>query len=107
MKKTDWEYTLDTVRARLSETPRTQAELEALTGIDRRTIRLAIHDLREQGFKICSGNSGFWVWNGVDDSWTKTKMTIIRKAASTFRLINAIKSHEATEGQISFEEVSV
>lgn len=105
MKKTDWEYTCEIVRGWLSETPKTQAELEALTGIDRRTIRLAVHDLRAKGYKICSGNRGFWMWDGKDDSWQKTKTTIIRKGASSLRLIYMIAKAEKEEGQITFDDL--
>lgn len=106
MKKTDRDYLKDTVRAWLSvETPRTQAELEALTGINRREIRALIRELRIDGMKICSGNAGFWVWNGEDASWSRTKTSIARKAAHTFELLNAIKRAELNEGQITFEEV--
>lgn len=106
MRKTDIDYICDTVKAWLSTEPKTQAELEALTGIDRRTIRLAIRELRMQGVKVCSGNSGFWMWDGEDASWAMTKKTILRKAVHTFELLNAIKANERDEDQIFFEEVS-
>ena len=92
MKKTDMDYMKDTIRAWLSvETPRTQRELEALTGIDRREVRRIIRELRSDGVK--------------DASWSKTKTTIARKAAHTFELLNAIKREELLEDQITFEEV--
>ena len=106
MQKTDIDYLKDTVRAWLStETPRTQRELEALTGIDRRDVRKIIRELRIDGVKVCSGNAGVWIWNGEDTSWSKTKTAIARKAAHTFELLNAIKRAELLEDQITFEEV--
>lgn len=107
MQKTDIDYLKDTVRAWLStETPRTQRELEALTGIDRRDVRKIIRELRIDGVKVCSSNAGFWIWDGEDASWSKTKTTIARKAAHTFELLNAIKRAELLEDQIIFDEVA-
>lgn len=106
MKKTDMDYYKDTVRAWLStDTPRTQRELETLTGIDRREVRRVIRELRMDGVKVCSSNAGYWIWDGEDASWSKTKTTIARKAAHTFELLNAIKRAELLEDQITFEEV--
>ena len=107
MKRNDMDYLKGTVRAWLStDTPRTQKELEDLTGIDRRDVRKIIQELRLEGVKVCSGNAGYWIWNGKDDSWHRTKMTIISKAASTFKLANAILKAEHMEGQMTFSEVS-
>ena len=82
---TDWEKRCDAVLSALwlAKEPKTQEELEQITGIDRRTIRYAIGDLRDQGHKICSGNQGYWLWDGQDSSWRKTQLTIWRKALNT------------------------
>ena len=107
MKKSNKDYLKGTIRARLSEdTPRTQKELEDLTGIDRRDVRRLIQELRIDGVKICSGNAGYWIWNGKDDSWHRTKLTIIAKGTGAYKLVNAIMRAEKNEGQITFEEVS-
>lgn len=103
MKKTDLEYYKECVTICLSRTPKTQKELEDLTGIDRREVRKIIRELRIEGMKICSGNAGFWIWDGKDDSWERTKRAIIRKAVSGFELMNAIKRNEANEDQLSWE----
>lgn len=108
MKKSEIDYLKGTVRSWLStDTPRTQKELEDLTGIDRRDVRRLIRELRIDGVKICSGNAGYWIWNGQDESWHRTKLTIIAKGTSTYKLVNAILRAEKNEGQMSFfEEVS-
>lgn len=105
MKKTETDYLMDTVRAWLStETPRTQKELEALTGIDKRDVRRLIGLLRDRGVKICSGPSGFWIWDGKDASWSMTQRTMRRKAISML-----IRAHRmgavALEGQMTIEEL--
>lgn len=102
----DFEYIVDTVRAWLTTTPKTQKELESITGIDRRIIRRAIRQLRMDGLKVCSGNDGYWIWNGEDSSWEMTKATIVKKAAHTFELLNAMKAHEGDDDQLTFGEVS-
>lgn len=103
MRKSDTDYLKDTVRAWLTTTPKTQAELEALTGIDRRDIRRIVRELRIDGLKICSGNAGFWIWDGEDASWERTKKQLLRKGANTLELFYAIANNEKHEGQLTFE----
>lgn len=104
--RNDFDYIVDTVRALLTTTPKTQKELESITGIDRRIIRRAIRQLRMEGLKVCSGNDGYWIWNGEDSTWEMTKATIVKKAAHTFELLNAMKAHEGDDDQLTFGEVS-
>lgn len=86
------------------DTPRTQRELETMTGIDRRQVRDIIGLLRDDGIKICSGNKGFWLWNGKDDSYEKTMATMRRKSISTLRRL-ARMGALPLEGQITIAEL--
>lgn len=86
------------------DTPRTQRELEALTGIDKRQVREIIGLLRDDGIKICSGNKGFWLWNGEDDSYLKTQASMRRKAISTLRRA-ARMGALPLEGQITIADL--
>lgn len=56
--------------------PLTSKELQYLTGYSDVYLRSMIRELRIDGEKVCSGTEGFWLWNGVDDSWNHTKNQI-------------------------------
>lgn len=99
------EYIKETVRAWLTTTPKTQKELARLTGEHPRRVRMAIGLLRDEGVKVCSGNQGFWLWNGEDESWTRTKSTIKKKALSSLKRYYRMEGLPL-EGQITFEEVA-
>lgn len=103
MKKMD-DYMLDTIRAWLShDTPRTQKELEALTGIDRRYIKQAIRDLRLEGLPICSGNEGYWIARS-EDELNRTKARLWHEINERITLAQAM-SMRPLEGQLVMEEV--
>lgn len=102
--KNDLNYIADSIRAWLSTTPKTQCELARLVRQHPRTVRKAIGVLRDNGVKVCSGPAGFWIWDGEDDSWSKTKRTIRKKAISTLRRYYAMEGLPL-DGQISIEEV--
>ena len=48
----------------------------AVLNIKPRQLQQAVHDLRMDGVKVCSGDQGYWIWDGVDDSWNHTKNQI-------------------------------
>ena len=48
----------------------------ALCRISSRELQNAVHDLRMDGVKVCSGDDGYWIWDGQDDSWNHTKNQI-------------------------------
>lgn len=92
------------VMSRLSAEPKTQMDLEALTGIDRREVRRIIGLLRDDGVKICSGTLGFWLWDGVDGTWAKTQATIRRKAISSLQRAEKMGALPI-EGQMTLAEL--
>ena len=103
MKKMD-DYMKDTIRAWLShDTPRTQKELEALTGIDRRYIKQAIRDLRLEGLPICSGNEGYWIARS-EEELSRTKARLWHEINERILLVQAM-SARPLEGQMIMEEV--
>lgn len=103
MKKMD-DYMKDTIRAWLShDTPRTQKELEALTGIDRRYIKQAIRDLRLEGLPICSGNEGYWIARN-EEELSRTKARLWHEINERITLAQAM-SMRPLEGQMIMEEV--
>lgn len=102
MKKMD-DYMLDTIRAWLShDTPRTQKELEALTGIDRRYIKQAIRDLRLEGLPICSGNEGYWIARS-EEELNRTKARLWHEIGERLALVNAMSGYPL-DGQLTIED---
>lgn len=103
MKKMD-DYMKDTIKAWLShDTPRTQKELEALTGIDRRYIKQIIRDLRLEGLPICSGNEGYWIARS-EEELNRTKARLWHEIGERILLANAMDMRPL-EGQMIMEEV--
>lgn len=97
MKKMD-DYMLDTIRAWLShDTPRTQKELEALTG-----IKQAIRDLRLEGVGICSGNSGYWLARNSEEL-ASTKRRLWHEIGERLALVNAMSGYPL-DGQLTIED---
>lgn len=102
MKQID-DYMKDTIRAWLShDTPRTQKELEALTGIDRRYIKQAIRDLRLEGVGICSGNSGYWLARNSEEL-ASTKRRLWHEIGERLALVNAMSGYPL-DGQLTIED---
>lgn len=103
MKKTDRDYLKDTVRAWLSvETPRTQVELEALTGINRRDVKRAVRELRLQGVKVCSSNRGYWLARD-DAEVDRTRARLWHEIHERLELVYAMSNY-SLEGQMTMLE---
>ena len=104
MKRMD-DYMLDTVRAAITRSPKTQKELEAQTGIDRRYIKQAIRDLRLEGLPICSGNEGYWMARS-EEELASTKRRLWHEIRERLALANAMSGHPL-DGQLTFEDYKV
>ena len=78
--------------------PMRAKEFKALLGIDPRELREVVRDLRMEHVKVCSGDKGYWLWNGHDDSWHRTKARIRSQAAKEHLLLMAM-DNDALEGQ--------
>lgn len=75
----------------LTFTPRRSTELQRMTGYTDIEVRDSIRNLRLNGLAVCSGNKGFWLWNGKDDSWRHTKNNIKSRAKKLIELYNAME----------------
>lgn len=63
----------------------------AVLNIKPRQLQQAVHDLRMDRVKVCSGDQGYWIWNGQDDSWNHTKRQIqsrIRKLSQMYHAMD-------------------
>lgn len=94
-------YQANVVLGHLSQRPRKSAELQRITGYSDVEIRQLIRELRLNGHPICSGQKGFWVWNGTDDSWEHTKNNIKSRAKQLMDLYRAMESIRGND-QVSF-----
>lgn len=74
----------------LSKTPIKSSQLGAIMGTKDAETRAIIRELRLKGVKVCSGSEGFWIWNGVDDSWNHTKNQIKSRIKSLYVLYKAM-----------------
>lgn len=79
-------------------TPMRAKEFKKLLGIDPRELRDVVRDLRLDGVKVCSGDKGYWLFNGNDDSWNKTKARIKSQALNELKLLAAMDG--VVDGQI-------
>ena len=61
------------------------------TGFEKKQLRNAIRELRLAGFKVCSGNNGYWLWDGKDDTWNHTKAQIKSRRYMLDQLIKAME----------------
>lgn len=93
MKNSDMDYMKDTIRAFLSkETPRTQKELELLTGIDRRDVKRIIRALRFDGVQVCSGNAGYWLARNYDEV-SRTRQRLWHEVYERLALLSAMNRY--------------
>lgn len=81
--------------------PMTAKEVETIMGIKPRDLRDIVRDLRMAHVKVCSGDAGYWLWDGKDDSWSRTQARIKSHAKREFELLKAM-SENALEGQQEF-----
>ena len=69
----------------------------ALCNISSRDLQNAVRDLRLEGMKICSGDKGYWLWDGKDDSWSHTKAQLKSRIGKLYQLLSAMEGN--IEGQ--------
>lgn len=81
----------------MDSVPLTAKEIEGLTGTDPRGLRKIVRELRMEHIKVCSGDEGYWLWNGKDDSWSRTKARIRSQAKREFELLKAME--DVLDGQ--------
>lgn len=82
-------------------TPIKTKPLCAYLQITPRELQIAIRDLRLQGVKVCSGNGGYWLWDGQDDSWAHTKSQI-KSRAIKLNILVAAMDRTGIDGQESW-----
>lgn len=85
------DYVADVVLSVLTTQPTNVKEIRALTGLKDLEIRQAVKRLRLAGHKICSGKPGFWIWDGVDDSYSHTIKRILAHAYSEIEIARAMQ----------------
>ena len=71
--------------------PLKTGQICAICNISARELQHAIRDLRMDGVKVCSGDKGYWIWDGKDDSWDHTKNQIksrIKKLSVMYTAMN-------------------
>ena len=83
----------------LTTEPITQRQLADTIGCTTAQIRIAIHNLRMDGEKICSGGDGVWLWNGEDDSWAYTRKQLRSRAKSLLKLCRAMDMTHEGQGK--------
>ena len=93
-----------TGESRNCEGAKKATRLQELTGLDKRALRIAIRELRLRGYKVCSHNPGYWLWDGKDDSWRHTKSHIKSRLRSMLELWQAMEN-APVEGQEQMELV--
>ena len=71
----------------------------AVLNIKPRQLQQAVHDLRMDGVKVCSGDQGYWIWNGQDDSWNHTKNQIKSRIKKLSKMYHAMDGTQI-DGQI-------
>lgn len=78
--------------------PMRASQFETITGIKPRELRLIVRDLRMDGVKVCSGDPGYWLWDGKDDSWSRTKARM-RSEQKRLNEVLAAMDGQPLEGQ--------
>lgn len=96
MKESKKEIVLTQLKL-MDSVPLTAKEIERLTGADPRQMRHIARELRMEHVKLCSGDKGYWLWNGKDDSWNRTKARIRSHAKREFELLRAME--DVLDGQ--------
>lgn len=73
-------------------------EIIKATGYGRRDIMYAVRSLRMSGVQVCSGDAGYWIWDGQDDTWAATKRQIHSRLEKMATLYAAME-RQPIEGQ--------
>lgn len=79
--------------------PMRARQFEALTGIKPRELREVVRELRMEHVKVCSGDKGYWLWDGHDDSWHRTKARM-RSEQKRLHEVLAAMDGQPLEGQL-------
>ena len=74
----------------------------AVLNIKPRELQRAVRDLRMDGVKVCSGDNGYWIWNGEDDTWNHTKRQIKSRIKKLSQMYTAM-DNTPLEGQEQWE----
>lgn len=82
----------------MDSVPITAKKIQGLLGIDPRKLRDIVRELRMEHVKVCSGDKGYWLWDGHDDSWERTKARIRSQAAKEHILLMAM-DNDVLDGQ--------
>ena len=85
--------------------PMRAKEFKKLLGIDPRELREVVRELRMEHVKVCSGDKGYWLWNGHDDSWRRTKARM-RSEQKRLNEVLAAMDGQPLEGQQCFMTVT-
>ena len=96
MKESKKEIVLTQLKL-MDSVPITAKEIQGLLGIDPRKLRIIARELRMEHMKVCSGDNGYWLWDGKDDSWNRTKARIRSQAKREFELLKAME--DVLDGQ--------
>lgn len=78
--------------------PMKSKPLCALLNISDRQLQRAVYELRMMGQPICSGNDGYWLYNGIDDSLAHT-IAIIESHAMKSHMVARAMKNRPIEGQ--------
>lgn len=77
------------------------APICAVLGITPRELQQAVRDLRLEHVKVCSGDGGYWLWDGKDNSWAHTKFQIRSRMKKLSELYTAMDA--VLDGQQTFD----
>ena len=78
----------------------TRAELARCVGVNDRTVRLAIMELRREGYSICSDSNGSGYWLGNQEETRKTIATYRHRAIMCLETANEMEKRLELEGQV-------
>lgn len=98
--KLSWEA--EVLLQSLSTKDKKSSELQAETGMDRRTLMFAVRELRMAGYYLCSGNDGYHLWDGKDNTWAITKNKIRSQAFNMLELYSAMNGKQI-DGQLMMD----
>lgn len=97
MNKEKLSWDAEVLLTALGKKDKKSAALQRETGMDRRRLMKAVNELRHAGFKVCSGNAGYHLWDGKDDTWNETKRRIRSQAIDMMKLSKAMDRSPAPE----------
>lgn len=72
-----------------------RGEITGLTGYNAREIRLAVNDLRGNGYPICSGDEGYWIAKNAEEV-DRTIRRLLSEARNIQEVINCLEVSKET-----------